>query len=26
MAFIPLPLIGAGLMLHGLLLTGHPAK
>jgi len=25
MAFIPLPLIGAGLMLHGLL-TGHPAK
>jgi uncharacterized protein len=25
LAFIPLPLIGAGLMLHGLL-TGHPAK
>ena len=25
MAFIPLPLIGAGLMLHSLL-TGHPAK
>jgi hypothetical protein len=25
MAFIPLPLIGAGLMLHALL-TGHPAK
>jgi uncharacterized membrane protein YfcA len=25
MAFIPLPLIGAGLMLHGLL-SGHPAK
>jgi len=25
MAFIPLPLIGAGIILHGLL-TGHPAK
>jgi len=25
MAFIPLPLIGAGLMLHSLL-SGHPAK
>lgn len=24
-AFIPLPLIGAGIILHGLL-TGHPAK
>ena len=25
MAFIPLPLIGAAIVLHGLL-TGHPAK